>query len=121
MMITYYADSQSLKQGMLIKTGNLVFGFKTKIRFSVLEFSSGWPSKGLSLWNQVLPSMRSTLLTGEPSASFLSRLLSSLWVSRTGSASDWCALQEALYKCIDTIQYCPHKKEQRICRNRLLR
>src|SRR6218665_3935163 len=22
-----------------------------------------------------------------------------------GSASDWCALQEALYKCIDTIQY----------------
>jgi len=21
-------------------------------------------------------------------------------VSRTGSASDWCALQEALYKCI---------------------
>ena len=35
----------------------------------------------------------------------LSRLLSSLWVSRTGSSSDWCALQEALYKCIDTIQY----------------
>src|SRR6218665_2607 len=35
----------------------------------------------------------------------LSRLLSSLWVSHTGSASDWCALQEALYKCIDTIQY----------------
>ena len=35
----------------------------------------------------------------------LSRLLSSLGVSRTGSASDWCALQEALYKCIDTIQY----------------
>jgi len=31
----------------------------------------------------------------------LSRLLSSLWVSRTGIASDWCALQE----CIDTIQY----------------
>jgi len=35
----------------------------------------------------------------------LSKLLSSLFVSRTGSASDWCALQEALYKCIDTIQY----------------
>ena len=35
----------------------------------------------------------------------LSRLLSSLWVSRTGSVSDWCALQEALDKCIDTIQY----------------
>ena len=35
----------------------------------------------------------------------LSRLLSSLGVSRTGSASDWCALQAALYKCIDTIQY----------------
>src|SRR6218665_112516 len=34
----------------------------------------------------------------------LSRLFSSLWVSRTGSASDWCALQEALYKCIDTIR-----------------
>ena len=33
------------------------------------------------------------------------QLLSSFWVSRTGSASDWCALQEALYKCIDTIQY----------------
>ena len=29
----------------------------------------------------------------------------SLWVSRTGTASDWCALQEVLYKCIDTIQY----------------
>src|SRR6218665_2428354 len=35
----------------------------------------------------------------------LGLLLSSLWVSRTGSASDWCALQEALYKRIDTIQY----------------
>src|SRR6218665_952518 len=35
----------------------------------------------------------------------LSRLLSSLWVSRTGSTSDWRALQEVLYKCIDTIQY----------------
>src|SRR6218665_227706 len=32
-------------------------------------------------------------------------LFSSLWVPRTGSASDWCALQKALYKCIDTIQY----------------
>src|SRR6218665_4000733 len=30
--------------------------------------------------------------------------VSSLWVSRTGSASDWCAQQEPLYKCIDTIQ-----------------
>jgi len=41
-----------------------------------------------------------------PWATFgLSRLLSSLWVSRTGRASDWCAPQEALYKCIDTIQY----------------
>ena len=27
-------------------------------------------------------------------------LLSSLWVSRTGSASDWCALQEALHRFI---------------------
>ena len=35
----------------------------------------------------------------------LSRLLSSPWVSCTGSASDWCAKQEALYKSIDTIQY----------------
>ena len=33
-----------------------------------------------------------------------SRLLSSLWVYCAGSTSDWCALQEALYKCIDTIQ-----------------
>jgi len=35
------------------------------------------------------------------------RPLSSLWVSRTGSASDWCALQETLHECIDrpTIQY----------------
>src|SRR6218665_272204 len=32
-------------------------------------------------------------------------VISSLWVSCTGSASDWCALQEELYKCIDTIQY----------------
>ena len=29
----------------------------------------------------------------------------SLWVSRTGSTSYWCDLQEVLYKCIDTIQY----------------
>src|SRR6218665_2707176 len=66
---------------------------------------------GPSLWNQLLPTTRSTLLTGEPSASFRSliRLPFSLWVSRTGSASDWCALQEALYKCIDTIQYNPPK------------
>src|SRR6218665_1882127 len=59
---------------------------------------------GPSLWNQLLPSTRSTLLTGEPSASFrsLKTALFSLGLSR---ASDWCALQEALYKCIDTIQY----------------
>ena len=31
-------------------------------------------------------------------------ITSSLWVSRTGSTSDWCALQEVLYKCISTIQ-----------------
>src|SRR6218665_4111624 len=62
---------------------------------------------GHSLWNQLLPSTRSTLLTGEPIVPLFvpSRLLSSLWVSHTGIASDWCALQEALYKCIDTIQY----------------
>src|SRR6218665_549707 len=61
-----------------------------------------------SLWNQLLPSTRSTLLTGQPSASIRTlktALFSSLWVSRTGSASDFCALQEALYKCIGTIQY----------------
>jgi len=33
----------------------------------------------------------------------LSRLLSSLWVSRTGRSSYWCAPQEALHKCIDAI------------------
>ena len=61
---------------------------------------------GLSLWNQLLPSTRFTLLLVSQVPLFVfSRLLSSLWVSRTGSASDWCALQEALYKCIDTIQY----------------
>ena len=73
--------------------------------------------RSASLLNQLLPSRWSTLLTGEPSVPLfvLSRLLSSLCVSRTGSASDWCALQEALYKCIDTIQsivsdllYCFH-------------
>jgi len=61
---------------------------------------------GHALWNQLHPSTRFTLLTGEPGASFRSlRLLSSLLISRTGSASDWCALQEAQYKSIDTIQY----------------
>src|ERR1043165_6588806 len=50
------------------------------------------------------------LLTGGPSASFRCLKtsffsLSFLWVFRTGSASDWCALREALYKLIDTIQY----------------
>src|SRR6218665_2175647 len=61
-----------------------------------------------SLWNQLLPSTQSTLLTGEPIAPFRSlntTLSLSLWVSRTGSTSDWCALQEALYNRIDTIQY----------------
>src|SRR6218665_3846000 len=47
----------------------------------------------------------STLLVSQVPLFVLSRLLSSLWVSRTGRASDWCVLQEALYKCIDTIQY----------------
>src|SRR6218665_1557507 len=42
--------------------------------------------------------------------------LSSLWVSRTGSASDWCALQEALYKCIDTIQYHAAAMGMKCCR-----
>src|SRR6218665_917740 len=59
-------------------------------------------------WHQLLPFTWSTLLTGESGASFvLSILLSSLLVSplsRAGSASDWCALQDAQYKCIDTIQ-----------------
>ena len=59
---------------------------------------------GLALWNQLPPLTQSTLLTGEPSASFHS-LKTALWVSRTESTSDWCALQEELYKCIDTIQY----------------
>ena len=45
----------------------------------------------------------------------LSRLLSTLWVSRTGSASDWCALQEALYKCIDTMQYNTIYPQQNKC------
>src|SRR6218665_1579010 len=45
------------------------------------------------------------LLVSQVPLFVLSTLLSSLWVSHTGSASDWCALQEALYKCIDTIQY----------------
>src|ERR1043165_8041110 len=35
----------------------------------------------------------------------LSGPLSFLWVFRTGSASDWCALRESIYKLIDTIQY----------------
>jgi len=58
-----------------------------------------------ALWNQHPPSTRSTLLTCEPSAFFrsLKTALLSLWVSPAGSASDWCALQEALYKCTDTI------------------
>ena len=42
--------------------------------------------------------------SGEQSASFHS-LETVLCVSCNGSASDWCALQEALYKCIDTVQY----------------
>src|SRR6218665_191312 len=39
-------------------------------------------------------------------------MYSSLWVSRTGSASDWCALQEALYKYIDTIQIIQYNSEK---------
>jgi len=61
---------------------------------------------GSALWNQLPPSTRSILLTGEPNASLRSlKTVLFSWVSRTGSASDWCALLEALYKCIDTIQY----------------
>src|SRR6218665_1767679 len=66
---------------------------------------------GPTLWNQLPPLTRSILLTGQPSASFRSlKAFSSIWVSRTGSASDWCALQEALYKCTDTIEYAPEHK-----------
>jgi len=56
---------------------------------------------------QVQYDMASIMHTGFPvmATTIPLPLLSSLWVSRTGSASDWCALQEALYKCIDTIQY----------------
>ena len=51
-----------------------------------------------ALWNQLPPSTRSTLLTSERSASSSSQNCSllSLSVSRTCSASVWCALQEAL-------------------------
>src|SRR6218665_2690261 len=35
---------------------------------------------------------------------------SSLWVFRTGSASDWCALQEALYICIDNRYNTIHRR-----------
>ena len=60
---------------------------------------------GPALYNQPPPSTRFTLLTGELSASFRTpkTALFSLGLSH-GSASDWCSLQEALYKCIDTIQ-----------------
>jgi len=60
---------------------------------------------GPALWNQLPPSTRSTLLTGELSTSF--RLLKTALFSRGLSHwkhLNWCALQEALYKCIDTIQ-----------------
>jgi len=61
---------------------------------------------GPSLWNQLLPSMRSTLIYVEPGGSFrsLKTAFFALGLSHL-KASDWCALQETLYKCIDTIQY----------------
>src|SRR6218665_3032400 len=77
--------------------------FVPRARTSMAQTRRAFAIIGPSLWNQLLPSTRSTLLTGEPVLFVLSRLLSSLWVSRTGSVCDWCALQEALYKCIDTI------------------
>ena|SRR6218665_567793 len=40
-------------------------------------------------------------------------VLSLLSGSHTGSAPDWCALQEALWKCSDTIQY----RIVRLCMN----
>src|SRR6218665_1983343 len=62
----------------------------------------------LKLTNELLissvPSLTHENLCRNATLFVLSRLLSSLWVFRTGSASGWCALQEALYKCINTIQ-----------------
>src|SRR6218665_2401356 len=66
------------------------------------------PTTKRHLIESLIDAARNTSLTGEePSASFrsLKTALFSPWVSRTRSASDWCALQETLYKCIDTIQY----------------
>src|SRR6218665_3799193 len=60
---------------------------------------------GPSFWNQLLPSTRSTLLTGEPSPSFRSLKTALFSLDLSHSASEWCALQEALYKRIDTTQY----------------
>jgi len=61
---------------------------------------------GPALINQLPPSIRSTLLTGEPSASFRSLKieLSSRSVSHALSTSDWCALLEVLYLNVQ-IQY----------------
>src|SRR6218665_2503460 len=59
----------------------------------------------VDFWGTLQTGTLSNSLLSQVPLFVLSRLLSSLWVSRTGRASDWCALQEALYKCIDTIQY----------------
>ena len=57
---------------------------------------------GPALWNQLPPSTRSSLLTGRPSASFRSLKTTFFSVGLShGSASDWCALREALHKFID--------------------
>src|SRR6218665_244266 len=57
----------------------------------------------------MIPSTRSTLLTGVPSASFRSLKTAACFLLSGSLALEAllirCALQEALYKFIDTIQY----------------
>jgi len=59
---------------------------------------------GPAHWNQLRASKWFFVLSGKPPF-VLSRLLSFLSISRTGCASDWCAQQEAVYKCIYAMQY----------------
>ena len=85
-----------------------------------------WPPRSLSPTSEYFYSSDMSLCnhwscTLEPTPSFYTTHFINRWAkclflfsedcsplygfSRTGSASDWSALQEALYKCIDTIQY----------------
>ena len=80
--------------------------FVPRVRTSMAQ-TRAFAVIGPLLWNQLLPSTRSTLLTGERSASFRSLKTALFSLGLLHWKRFWlvCTALQVLYKCIDTMQY----------------